>query len=376
MLCSDKRTRDGVCQPPFKQPPRPHCPHCRRYVPALIIPAPRLSLPPTDPFFFVESIDHQQTIKGTDNFEADFDSLAQYLKPDEPRYIIYRASNSGEDPALVFILFVPDVAKVRSKMLYASSATSLQRQLLGATAASSSALDTIYWSELAEVSRRGWKEHLAHEALAAPLTQEEQSLRSVREKEAHQMLGTGARRSHVGGAAGATVAAATAESADAAQLGMKFAPDAEEALRDLAASSVGGTVVLKIDLATETVYVDSAGSGALDAAQFATDAAQYTVHKPAGADAAALFYTCPSGTKVKERMVYATNFKSIKLHATAALGSLGGGVYEGSDGADVVEEYEEDLKKRAAPSSSSSSASGTPRFSRPKAPGRRRAPGA
>lgn len=81
-----------------------------------------------------ESIQHQHTLKASSDYETDFDLLSSHLKPDEPRYIIYKSDSSGADQpgtAYVFILYVPDIAKVRSKMMYASSSNSFQRQLGG-----------------------------------------------------------------------------------------------------------------------------------------------------------------------------------------------------------------------------------------------------
>lgn len=253
-----------------------------------------------------EIIDHQDTVQGTDDYEADFDSLSSYLKKDEPRYIIYKHDdNSFDNAKYLFILFVPDTAKVRSKMMYASSAAALQKKLGGPGTFST----TIYWTELEEVSRKGWESHKAHEALAAPLTQEEESLRDVREKEASQMLGTSATRTHL--------PSSFLQGSGGSSVGMKLSQNAEEALQKLQASP--GSVVLIIDIPTETVDVKAVISGKIDGSVFATDSAQFTVYNRDGNNnSVVVFYTCPSGTKVKERMIYATNFKSIKEHVTAS----------------------------------------------------------
>lgn len=253
-----------------------------------------------------EIIDHQDTIKGSDNYEEDFDILSSYLKEDEPRYIIYKhEDNDSENAKYLFILFVPDIAKVRSKMMYASSAAALQKKLGGPGTFSS----TIYWTELQEVSRKGWESHKAHEALAAPLTQEEESLRNVREKEATQMLGTTATRTHL--------PSSVFQGSGGSSVGMKLSKNAEEALQQLQGNP--GSVVLIIDIPTETVDVKTVTSGKIDGSAFATDSAQFTVYNKDGNDnSVVVFYTCPSGTKVKERMIYATNFKSIKEHVTAS----------------------------------------------------------
>ncbi|VVT44941.1 uncharacterized protein SAPINGB_P000585 [Magnusiomyces paraingens] len=337
-----------------------------------------------------ETVDHQQTIAGTADFEEDFAEVAQHLEPDQPRYIIYNAASaSSTGPSYVFILFVPDIAKVRAKMLYASSATALKRQLLGGAAGNGiGTVQTIFWTELGEVSREGWEAHIAHEALEAPLTQEEQSLRSVREREADQS-GTALRKSHVKGLDGSSstgigggVLTGSATASGGSIVGMKFGSDATAALEELGESSDGATIVLVIDVGTETVHVGSASNAQLSEHDFAKDSAQFTVYKPKGANSntdVVVFYTCPPATKVKERMVYATNFKSVRMHVASALHVKEvEKTYEGSSGVDVLGEYEEDEKRLRLQQESSSGSekrpevAKAPRFSRPKAPGRLR----
>lgn len=117
---------------------------------------------------------------------------------------------------------------------------------------------TIYWTTIEEVSSKGWKDHQAHEALAAPLTTEEQSLRDVREKEADQMLGTAATKSHVPSHA----------SASATSVPMKFSEKAVSALESLARSGSVGAVSLKILLPEEVVEVTNESSSSQLAASF------------------------------------------------------------------------------------------------------------
>jgi hypothetical protein len=93
---------------------------------------------------------------------------------------------------------VPDKAHVRSKMLYASSANTIQRELGG----SERFPITLFWTELREVSSSGWKAHERHVQATNPLTEEELSLQDVIEKETDQMQGTDGKKSHVHGSSG------------------------------------------------------------------------------------------------------------------------------------------------------------------------------
>jgi twinfilin-like protein len=77
-------------------------------------------------------------------------------------------------------------------MLYASSANTLHRELGGHERFGS----TLFWTDLDEVSAKGWHSHIAHENAPAPKTEDEQSLEDIAEVEAKQM-GTLNVKSHV-----------------------------------------------------------------------------------------------------------------------------------------------------------------------------------
>jgi twinfilin-like protein len=270
-------------------------------------------------------------------------------------------SHNGATKKFAFILFVPDNAKVRSKMLYASSSSLLQRQLGGA----SNFTKQIYWTEVEEVSGKGWKEHLAHEKLDAPLTREEQSLQDVREKEADQMLGTNARRSHV--VAGSSIHAVNTRDGN---LPIQLSEKAKLALEELGQGP--GAVGLQIDSKGETlVLTETSRVGELvdkhELVKTVIDSVnpQYTVFKESSDGNAIFIYTCPTASKVKERMVYAVNRKP----ASNIVSSTGIKIekeVEGSSGADIIDEIvfgAAAVASHAVPTKA--------RFSRPKPPGRK-----
>lgn len=279
--------------------------------------------------------------------------------PNEPRYLIVSDdTHNGANKKFAFILFVPDNAKVRSKMLYASSSSQLQRQLGGA----SNFTRQIYWTEIEEVSGKGWKEHLAHEKLDAPLTREEQSLQDVREKEADQMLGTNARRSHV---AGSIHAVSTRD----ANLPIVLSEKAKLALEELGQGP--GAVGLQIDSKGETlVLTDKSRVNELvdkhELVKTVIDSVnpQYTVYKDRSDGNAIFIYTCPTASKVKERMVYAVNRKPAS-NAVANTGIKIEKEVESSSGSDIIDEIEFGAAAalHAVPTKA--------RFSRPKPPGRK-----
>lgn len=300
-----------------------------------------------------ESIDLESAIEASDDFVNDFSAVNKVLKADEARYIIYKADS------LVLISYVPDCAKVRSKMMYASSSTALLRQLGGAENFSST---SIFWTELEEVSVKGWKDHLAHEALAPPLTQQEASLRDVRHFEASQMLGTDASKSRLP----SSVSAANQKSS----FQLDFSPEAANDITTLAQPDSFGAIALQIELPSETVVkINSSSDSRLSGSFFPKNDAQYTFFKNTDGKAY-LFYTCPSNTPVKKRMIHATSLKSV-LERGKELGLEIVEKYEGDDGEELVAEFYSDLEKLSKAGSQTTSMENKPRFNRPKAPGRR-----
>lgn len=77
-------------------------------------------------------------------------------------------------------------------MLFASTRLTLSREL-----GIERFRETIFASKEEELGVEGFKRHDKHNALAAPLTEEEVSLGEVKRKEAEEGRGAGERRSHV-----------------------------------------------------------------------------------------------------------------------------------------------------------------------------------
>lgn len=58
----------------------------------------------------------------------DFELLDGVLEDDKPAYVLYRL-DEPQGGSWLFISYVPDVAKVREKMLYASTRATISRQV-------------------------------------------------------------------------------------------------------------------------------------------------------------------------------------------------------------------------------------------------------
>lgn len=87
--------------------------------------------------------------------------------------------------------------------------------------------ETVFATSKTELTAAGWSKHEAHTALSAPLTEEERNLAGIREAEAQESRGTGARS---GGHVGSSVA-------------LPIDDDALSALREIGAGQ-GGVVQL------------------------------------------------------------------------------------------------------------------------------------
>ena len=114
------------------------------------------------------------------------------LIADEAAYIILRRYD-GPD-GLVAVTYVPDSANVREKMLFASTRLTLVREL-----GAERFRETLFATTKAELTATGWRKHDTHDATAAPLTEEERSLRAVKAAEAEASRGTTGQTSHVAG---------------------------------------------------------------------------------------------------------------------------------------------------------------------------------
>lgn len=137
-----------------------------------------------------------QTIESNSgDFYKDLEELDTILKDNEAVYVIIRRHDNshGARDIYVAVTYVPDTANVRQKMLFASTRLTLVREL-----GAERFRETVFATTKQELTAEGWRKHEKHENLQAPLTQEEQTLRGVKEAEAETSTGTTGRNVHVG----------------------------------------------------------------------------------------------------------------------------------------------------------------------------------
>ncbi|KAF9375246.1 Twinfilin-2 [Podila verticillata] len=131
-------------------------------------------------------------IKGT--FEQDYGIVHDNLSEKQPAYFLVRLDERSE---WLFLCFVPDVAPIRQKMIYAATRASLTKDL-----GDSHFKDSIYGTNLADFTWDGYKKHRASLAAPKPLTDRERQLAEIAANEKimiENMKGASLRKSHAPG---------------------------------------------------------------------------------------------------------------------------------------------------------------------------------
>ncbi|KAL2126593.1 hypothetical protein VTI74DRAFT_572 [Chaetomium olivicolor] len=284
------------------------------------------------------------------SFAANLQSLLQpHIKPNEALYIILRRYPTA--PALVAVTYVPDTAKVRQKMLFASTRLTLVREL-----GSEHFRETFFATTPEELSPAGFEKHDAHTALEAPLTEEERSLGNVRRAEQEAGMGTGSREIHL-----------------SQNLATPIAEDALEALRELAAER-RTLVMLKINPDSESVELvpDHFSPSSIPelVQSISPTEPRFTFyrfsHPHDGSESSPLlfFYTCPrsfSTKAIKFRMMYPLMKRAV-LSIAEKEGLQPQKKFEVEDTSEITEQgVMEELHPRVEVKKG---------FSRPKRPGR------
>ncbi|KAI1160992.1 hypothetical protein F5B18DRAFT_467117 [Nemania serpens] len=290
--------------------------------------------------------------RSSSDFNANLGQLTPYLKTDEPLYVFLRRHDNA--PSLVAVTYIPDAAKVRQKMLFASTRLTLVREL-----GSEHFRETIFTTTADELTPAGFARHDKHTSLDAPLTEEERSLGEVKRAEAEAGAGTGVREIHL-----------------SSTMNMPVKDDALKALTDLGRGGGRVLVMLKInpqDEAVELVPDSSKPAHVAEAANaISTSEPRFTFFRYRGSrggaeskDTILFFYTNPAtpGTKaIKNRMIYPLQKRAVLTMAEKECGCVVEKKFEVEDPSEITEELvlEELFPKVEA----------KPAFRRPKRPGR------
>lgn len=277
-------------------------------------------------------------LSASGSFADDFDRIAELVDDNEAAYILVRQ----DDDQLVFVSYVADGAKVKDKMVYASTRNTLSREL------GSRIVSSYFATTKGELAYSAFSRQTEGGAAERPLSEKEKELRDVKDAEEETTHSTGSRRAIVSSGVAFPLSVA-----------------AEEALNVLQKTAVSRAVSLSIDMKTEIIELEA--NEELDLSDLAsiipTDMPRYTffswVHEKdgEGITTQCFIYTCPSSSKVRERMLYSSNRQAI----IASSGLTINHKYE-------AEELDlEDLKSRLNPPKEIKSSG----FSRPKRPGKK-----
>ncbi|CAK7563849.1 MAG: Twinfilin-1 [Sporothrix epigloea] len=286
------------------------------------------------------------------SFSRNVDALlVPRLQEKQAVYALLRRYDSS--PYLVAATFVPDAAPVRQKMLFASTRLALVREL-----GSEHFRKSLFATTVDELTGAGFRKHDAHEALDAPLTEEERELGAVKRAEQEAGRGTATREIHL-----------------SSSFKMPLTDDALAALKAL--DGERSLVVLKINPDTEIVELDdvpsSAGPSTIDDVVRTISATEprFTFfrysHTFNGSASQPLlfFYTCPAtpGTKaIKFRMMYPLMKRSVLAVATGEAGLTLDKKFEVEEPSEITEAS---VHAELHPQTETRKA-----FSRPKRPGR------
>ncbi|KAI0201374.1 actin depolymerizing protein [Astrocystis sublimbata] len=286
--------------------------------------------------------------RSSPDFDSNLAQLSAHLQPDQPVYVLLRRFDDA--PYLVAVTYVPDVAKVRQKMLFASTRLTLVREL-----GTEHFRETIFASNAEELTPQGFQKHDRHNALDAPLTEEERTLGDVKRAEA-ETGGTGTRQIHM-----------------SSTMNMPVKQDALDALTELGSGGGRGLVMLKINAQDESVELvpDSTSPTSLSEAvgAISTSEPRFTFYRYRAEndnkDVILFFYTNPAtgGSKaVKNRMIYPLQKRAVLTMAEKECACTAEKKFEVEDPSEITEET---VLEELFPKVETKTA-----FRRPKRPGR------
>jgi twinfilin-like protein len=314
-----------------------------------------------------ESLVHDLSIQVKGSFEDDLQNSLQdddVLPKDFPAYIL--AKLDAPSPDWVIVSYVPDNAKVRDKMLYASTRVSLLKSL-----GSTLFRDSIFATSKADLTPKAYNAHLLHNSAPIPLSAREQEIADLREaeNEAASYAGSQVRTSHVG-----------------TGVGLNWSPEVEHAVTQLGEGMGCSIVIINIDPSTETLILGSTSDISIDALGSALPQSEpcyclvaWPHPSPSSDDTnrnLVFIYSCPSSSPIKHRMLYSsgstTTFQAVKniLDSSTFLISVQSRKIETSDPQELNEAFlitELGLDSNKKPSIAVNKA-----FARPKGPPRRR----
>ncbi|EED22823.1 actin monomer binding protein, putative [Talaromyces stipitatus ATCC 10500] len=253
------------------------------------------SLQPRPPIPFAES-----------SFYSSLPQLQSILEPRTPLFLVLR-HHSPAVSGLLALTYIPSNAGVRAKTLFASTRATLTREL-----GSEKFATTIFATEEEEVyGEDAWKERdlegngtsTASFKREDLMDEKERELEAVRRAEEEARHGTAGRDVGTGGSLGRVSGIATG---GGMRVNMPVDEDAKTALRNIQEE---GLVQLSIDVKSESIKLNATESNVSPSAvasHISDSSPRYTFYRYPGSTIVIFIYTCPSGSSIKEKMLYAS----------------------------------------------------------------------
>jgi twinfilin len=262
-----------------------------------------------------------EQVKGS--WEEDIELVSPLCEKDTPCYILFKKETDAGGIAWVMFTYVPDTAKVKPKMLYASTRAPLKIQL-----GQSQFTDDVFGTVPEDFTRAGFEHYLESKTAEAPLTDAEFTKQQEQESgEIH--MGSGSTYVH----------------------GVAF-PVNEDVIAAVKNLGSQNYVQIAIDTEKEVITLDHAGTlGSMDDLKAKIHTSEPRFHffawtheyKGDQVTSNVFVFSCPDGSgdtksaPVKQRMLYSSS----KANVSSILESNGGKV-DGKVECNSAEELSED----------------------------------
>ncbi|KAJ5800336.1 uncharacterized protein N7518_002404 [Penicillium psychrosexuale] len=300
------------------------------------------------------------SFQGSPSENAFFSALPQLssvLQPKTPIYLLLRRPSTAASTApLIALTYIPYNAPVRAKTLFASTRSTLTREL-----GTEKFTSTVFATEEDEIlGQDAWRERDGEGPNAISredmMGEKERELDAVRKAEAEARNGTPGRDIGIGGTFGPA-------SGSGMRVSLPVHEEAKSALRDL---RHGGLVQLTVDIPTEKIVLAHSHSD-VEAHSVAThissSSPRYSFYHYPGSDVVIFVYTCPTGSSIKERMLHASS----RRNAIAVAEQEGLKIEKKIEASHPDEITGDRLQEEVTPSRDQGPARG---FARPRRPGR------
>ncbi|CAG8548893.1 22004_t:CDS:10, partial [Racocetra persica] len=298
-----------------------------------------------------ESLVPNGTLEVKSGWNDDFVGVQEFLEDKIPCYILYRldTKSSSGDYEWIFFAYVPDNAKVRDKTLYASTRATLTKEL-----GDYRFVDSMHGTAITDFSLEEYERHKRHKNAEAPLTQREKELAEVRAAEAGaSSYSTSSRKSHVAGIA------------------FPLSDEAVTAIKSLKQDDPSFN--LSLDVKNERIELDSTSKIDIDelADTLSSEEPRFSFftyehsHEGQEYQSTIFIYTCPTSSKIRERMLYSSCRGSVIAYGESDCGLTVAKKLETNDPKDLTKAFildELHPPVEVAPRLT---------FSRPRPPGRR-----